>query len=231
MAEQGAVQTNAAIAAKRLPHAHVVAEALRRAILAGRYGPGERLVEDRLAAEYGGSRVPVREALKTLAGEGLVEVAPHRGACVADLSQGLIEELVEVRATLEGLNARLAARRRDPAILPLLRDVLERGNRAAAHATPAELAALNSEFHELLARAGSNRILQDIMRTLRERTDLAFRRNSTARAPDDWREHAMILAAVVDGDEELATLMATRHVRTAAQALSLLEPDAKPPSK
>ncbi len=205
--------------AKRVPHARVVADALREAILAGRYAPGERLIEDRLATEYGGSRVPVREALKTLAGEGLVTLAPHRGACVADLGSGLIDELVEVRATLEGLNARLAARRRDPTVLPLLRDVLERGNRAAPHATPAELAALNSEFHELLARAGSNRILQDIMRTLRERTEMAFRRNTAARAPDDWREHAQILAAVVDGDEELATLMATRHVRNAAEAL------------
>jgi DNA-binding GntR family transcriptional regulator len=231
MAAPGYAESDDAATAKRVPHARVVADALRRAILAGRYAPGERLVEDRLAAEYGGSRVPVREALKTLAGEGLVELIPHRGACVADLSAGLIDELIEVRATLEGLNARLAARRRDPAIVALLRDVLERGNRAAPHATPAELAALNGEFHELLARAGSNRILQDIMRTLRERTELAFRRNSTARAPDDWREHAMILAAVVDGDEELATLMATRHVRTAAQALGVHEPDAKPAAK
>jgi DNA-binding GntR family transcriptional regulator len=227
MAATGYAESDRTATAKRVPHARIVADALRRAILAGRYAPGERLVEDRLAAEYGGSRVPVREALKTLAGEGLVALAPHRGACVADLSDGLIDELVEVRATLEGLNARLAARRRDPAILPLLRDVLERGNRAAAHAAPTELAALNSEFHELLARAGSNRILRDIMRTLRERTELAFRRNSTARAPDDWREHAMILAAVVEGDEELATLMATRHVRTAAEALSTAESEAK----
>ncbi|MBI3513028.1 MAG: GntR family transcriptional regulator, partial [Proteobacteria bacterium] len=116
---------------KRLPRGRALADQLRQAILAGRYRPGERLVEDRLAAEYGGSRVPVREALKTLAGEGLVELAPHRGACVADLAQGEVEELVEVRATLEGLNARLAARRRDPDILPLLRAVLARGNAAA----------------------------------------------------------------------------------------------------
>lgn len=210
--------------AKRIPHARVVADALRRAILAGKHAPGERLVEDRLAAEYGGSRVPVREALKTLAGEGLVELTPHRGACVADLSDGVIEELVEVRATLEGLNAKRAARRRDPATIAKLSAVLERGNAAARRGRPAELAALNAEFHELLAIAGSNRILQDIMRTLRERTEMAFRRNTSERAPDDWREHAQILSAVVDGDEELATLMATRHVHNAARARGLLDP-------
>ncbi len=210
-------------AAKRVPRSRTLADALRAAILSGRHQPGERLVEDKLAAEYGGSRVPVREALQTLAGEGLVELAPHRGACVADLSGDLAEELVEVRATLEGLNARLAARRRDPAILAALRAVLDRGNDAAAHGTADELAALNREFHELLAHAGSNRVLRDIMRSLRERTELVFRRNSTERAPEDWREHALILAAVVDGDEELATLMATRHVRNAALARGITE--------
>jgi DNA-binding GntR family transcriptional regulator len=209
--------------AKRVPISRMVADELRDAILAGRYKPGERLIEDRLASEYGGSRVPVREALKTLAGEGLVELTPHRGACVADLSHGLVEELVEVRATLEGLNARLAARRRDPEIIAQLRDVLARGDAAARHGTPSELAVLNREFHALLAVAGSNRILQDIMRSLRERTELVFRRNSTERAPVDWREHAMILAAVVDGDEELATLLATRHVNNAARARGLLD--------
>jgi DNA-binding GntR family transcriptional regulator len=202
----------------RQPLGQQVADGLRQAILAGRYAPGERLVEDRLAEAFGGSRVPVREALKTLAGEGLIELTPRRGACVADLTPDVAEELVEVRATLEGLTARLAARRRDPEILAQLRDVLTRGDAAARDGDAAELAALNREFHELLARAGSNRVLQDMMRGVRERTELVFRRNSTERAPDDWREHAAILAAVVDGDETLATLMATRHVHNAARA-------------
>jgi DNA-binding GntR family transcriptional regulator len=220
--------TAATAPAKRTPHARIVADALRRAILAGQHKPGARLVEDRLAAEYGGSRVPVREALKTLAGEGLVELTPHRGACVADLSDGVLEELVEVRANLEGLNARRAARRRDPEILARLRGVLARGDEAARRGAPAELAVLNAEFHELLAVAGSNRILQDIMRTLRERTELAFRRNTAARAPDDWREHAAILAAVVEGDGELAALLAMRHVANAARAHALLPASSDP---
>src|SRR5258708_27182253 len=170
----------------RKPLGQQVADGLRRAILAGRYAAGERLVEDRLAEEFGGSRVPVREALKTLAGEGLIALTPRRGACVADLSGDDVEELVEVRATLEGLTARLAARRRDPALVAQLRDVLARGDAAAAHGSADELAALNREFHELLARTGSNRVLQDMMRGLREGTELVFRRNSVERAPDDW---------------------------------------------
>src|SRR5260221_12387230 len=95
--------TDDAAPIKRVPLGRMMADALRRAILTGRYKPGERLVEDRLAGELGGSRVPIREALKTLAAEGLVEFAPNRGAWVADLSQELVHELVEGRATLEAM--------------------------------------------------------------------------------------------------------------------------------
>ena len=196
-----------------------IAEALRRRILAGDFRPGERLIEDRLSAEFGVSRVPIREALRTLIADGLVEPTPTRGACVAELSRELACELAEVRATLEGLNARLAARRRKPELLARLREVLERGNAAAAYgAPPEELARLNGEFHDTLALAGSNSVLQDIVRTLRERTELVFRRNSAERAAEDWREHAMILSAVVEGDSELAELLAIRHVKNAAAA-------------
>ncbi len=202
---------------KRVPLGRSVAEAIRRAILAGRYKSGERLVEDRLSAEFKVSRVPVREALKTLAAEGLVELLPRRGARVAAWSHDVALELVEVRATLEGLNARLAARRHDPAVIARLRGVLERGMAAAERGSAVELARLNSEYHELLAVAGNNRVLQDTVRSLRERTEMVFLRNSTERAPQDWQEHAAILSAIVSGDEELAALLATRHVHNAAR--------------
>lgn len=195
-----------------------VAESLRRAILNKVFKPGERLIEDRLSAEFGVSRVPIREAIKTLIAEGLVVPTGSRGVRVAEISQDLAEELVEVRAMLEGMNARLAARHRDPETIERLRDTLERGNVAVRHGTAAELAALNREFHELLGIAGSNRVLMDVVRTLRERTDLVFQLNSVRRAAADWHEHAMILAAVIDGDEELAMIFATRHVRNAARA-------------
>jgi DNA-binding GntR family transcriptional regulator len=202
---------------KPAPLGSRVAEALRRAILGGKYKSGDRLVEDRLSEDFKVSRVPVREALKTLAAEGLVDLLPRRGARVAGWSPDFALELVEVRATLEGLNARLAARRHDPAVIGRLRDVLARGIAAAKSGSAVELARLNGEYHELLAVAGNNRVLQDTMRSLRERTEMVFLRNSTERAPEDWREHSAILSAIVDGDEELAALLATRHVHSAAR--------------
>src|SRR6185437_4850775 len=88
------------------PLREVVAAGIRDAILAGRYGAGERLTEDRLAADFGVSRNPVREALRSLAAEGLVIVAARRGAVVAALRREEAREMIEVRATLEALNAR-----------------------------------------------------------------------------------------------------------------------------
>jgi len=195
-----------------------VADELRRAILTNRRHPGDRLVEDRLSEEMGVSRVPIREALRALAAEGLVEVQPRRGATVADVSQEVARDLVEVRATLEGLNARLAARHHEPVIVAELRQVLDEGNRAARSKDVDDLVRLNGDFHDKLAEAGRNTLLWDIMRVLRERTSLVFAANTARRAVQDWDEHSRILAAVIDGDEELASMLATRHVRRAAEA-------------
>jgi DNA-binding GntR family transcriptional regulator len=198
--------------------AEQVARELRQAILTRRRKPGDRLVEDRLSEEMGVSRVPIREALRVLAAEGLVEVQPRRGASVANVSPEVARDLVEVRATLEGLNARLAARHHEDAIVAELRRVLEAGNAAAQSRNLDDLVRLNGEFHDKLAEAGRNSILWDIMRSLRERTSLVFAANTAGRAEQDWDEHSRILAAVIDGDEELASVLATRHVHRAAES-------------
>lgn len=220
-------------ATPRVPLGRQALQALRDAILAGRLAPGDRLVEERLSAELGMSRVPIREAIKQLIVEGLAVPAADapggRGAQVAALSAALAAELIEVRAVLEALNARLAARRRDAAGLARIGALLDRGAALDAAGDTASLAALNAEFHDLLADAGANRVLQDLMRPLRERTELVFRRHSTARAAADWREHAAILAAVAEGDEELAALLAARHVRRAARVEGALPPQTPPP--
>jgi DNA-binding GntR family transcriptional regulator len=195
-----------------------VTDELRRSILTNRRRPGDRLIEDRLSEEMGVSRVPIREALRALAAEGLVDVQPRRGASVAEISTEVARDLVEVRATLEGLNARLAARHHEPGIVGELRQVLDEGNRAAQSRNVEDLVRLNGEFHDKLAQAGRNSILWDIMRTLRERTSLVFAANTARRAVQDWDEHSRILAAVIDGDEDLASMLATRHVRRAADA-------------
>jgi DNA-binding GntR family transcriptional regulator len=193
----------------------VVATRLREQILRRDFKPGERLVEGKIADVLGVSRIPVREALRLLAAEGLVEITPRRGAAVATLSRDMAREMVEVRATLEGLNARLAARHRDPLILKGIEEVLATGSGAAQEGELDQLVALNASFHDLLARAGNNSILGDLMRSLRDRTSLVFNKLDIATARQTWEEHTAILQAVASGDEDLAALLATRHVMNA----------------
>jgi len=212
------------------PLAHLVADEIRRAILDGRYEPGARLVEDRLARDFQVSRIPVREALRALATEGLVVVLPRRGAAVASLSSDVAREMVEVRAALEGLNARLAARRREPDLLEAIQDVLTKGNAATAGKLD-QLNSLNAEFHDLLARAGRNSILGDLMRSLRDRTDMLFPRLNREQARKTWDEHAAILQAVIAGDADLAELLAERHVVSAAAFIAQHTPTASDAKK
>src|SRR4051812_42245246 len=103
-----------AVGSAHRPRRDVVTAELRRLILAGVLKPGERLVEDRLAERLGVSRTPVREAIRVLAREGFVEVTPGRGAAVANPPREEAEELFDVRMALEGLTARLAARKVTP---------------------------------------------------------------------------------------------------------------------
>ena len=87
-----------------------------------------------------------------------------------------------------------------------------------------QLAQLNAEFHDLLAEASRNSVLSGIMRSLARahQSRLRHQRPGT-RAREDWKEHAGVLAAVIDGDEELAALLATRHVQNAAAAFAAQE--------
>lgn len=200
------------VGAHQLPLTDVVRDALREAILDGRFKPGDRLVEGRLATLFGVSRNPVREALKTLANEGIVTIAPRRGAVVAELSPGEAAEVIELRAALEGICARLAARRIGPETQAQLQSVLAEGELRAERGDFAALVRLNDIFHAELARAGDNRFLADFMRTLRTKTQWLFDGIAQERAAQSWSEHAAILRAVIEGDEDMAALLASRHV-------------------
>ncbi|KAA6129636.1 GntR family transcriptional regulator [Cupriavidus sp. H18C1] len=209
------------LGASHSPLFALVTDKLRERILKGDYAPGERLVENKLSAELGVSRIPVREALRALASEGLVLIEPRRGASVAKLSPDIVREMVEVRATLEGLNAKLAAQRRDPGLIAELEAVLQQGMEAAAQGKADELLTLNSRFHEVLGNIAANSVLQEMMRSLRERTAVLFGPANTVRARQNWDEHAQILQAVIAGDADLAALLAARHVYSAAKAAEL----------
>lgn len=190
----------------------LIANELRKALLAGRYQPGERLVEDRLAKDFGVSRIPVREAIRALGSEGLLVVAARQGAMVPSLTPDHARELIEVRAAIEGITARLAAERHDPRIVGRLNDILKRGMKAVATRQMSLLSELNDQFHNALAEAGSNRVLVDLMRSLRDRTAPAFAPMTTRAADQTWKDHAAILRAVIAGNGDLAAQRAAQHI-------------------
>jgi DNA-binding GntR family transcriptional regulator len=204
------------LAEQHVPLFAMIRDTLRSRILSGELKTGDRLPETKLSEEMGASRIPVREALRELASEGLVTIEPRRGASVAFLSDEVAHDLVEVRATLEGLNAKLAAQRRDDKVVAVLKEVLELGIKAAKGDRADALADLNNRFHELLATAAGNGVLTDMVRSLRTRTSVLFSPSGTQRARENWEEHAQILQAVISGNAELAALLAAQHVHNAA---------------
>jgi DNA-binding GntR family transcriptional regulator len=195
----------------------LVTARIRDSITSGVYAPGARLVEGRLAEELNVSRVPVREALRALAAEGLVDVRPRHGAVVASLEPAAAREMLQIRATLEGLNARLAAEHCTPELAGKVAAVLAEGNAQLASGDTKKLLDLNAQFHDLLYAAGANTMLADLMRTLRDRSRRLFLNATEDEIRLTWEEHAAILRAVQSGDAALAALLAERHVMRAAQ--------------
>lgn len=204
--------TSTAIGGEHTPLTTLVTARLRERILSGDISLGERLVEAKLSQELGVSRVPIREALRQLASEGIVTIEPRRGAVVTTYTDEQKRELTEVHASLESLNARLAARRHDPRQIAELESILEEGAQLVAEKNQAALLRKNSQFHYALGRAAGNSVLRGLSETLHKRTVMLFATQCVARADQSWREHQAILRAVREGDEDLAALLAARHV-------------------
>jgi len=203
------------------PLRDVVCDTIRDQIMNGDHPPGTRLVEDRLAAELGVSRNPVREALRVLEAEGFVEMIPRRGAVVAALSDREVEEIFEVRSALEALAARLAARKSDAKAKAALKQVLTESRQALRRPEPAELAALNTRFHELVVDIADNGYLRGVIIPLRGRMQWIFTRTVGARAKHSLSEHVEMAEAIIAHDEDRAATLAEAHI--AAARLSYLE--------
>ncbi|MEV4754971.1 GntR family transcriptional regulator [Micromonospora sp. NPDC049559] len=217
---------NGNLGSSHLPLRDLVTQDLRRRILVGEFVPGERLVEDRLAELLGVSRNPVREAIRVLSAEGFVEVTPRRGAAVSRLSAEEAEELFDVRMALEGLAARLAARKQSPAAIQKLRDLLARSRAAVEGGDLLTVADLNTEFHTAVAEAAGNAYLNLVAGPMLRRAQWVFLQTAGARAPHSWTEHVGLLVAITDGDESAAEQHAVAHVEAARRSyLSALSPE------
>jgi DNA-binding GntR family transcriptional regulator len=196
----------------RQSRARELYDVLREAILAGSLKSGERLVEESIAALASVSRTPVREAIRRLEADGLVEDSGSGPVAVSVRSDALAEMCV-VRETLEALASRLAALGRTELDLLTLEDLAARWRAALENdASEDELVRLNHAFHETMWQASGNRYLVEQLRVLRGRIELSGRSTlgSPERAAEAMSEHAALIEAVArrdaDGAEELARL-------------------------
>jgi DNA-binding GntR family transcriptional regulator len=210
--------THHTVGSAHLPLRDVVTAELRRRILSGELAQGVRLVEDRLAEQLGVSRNPVREAIRVLAAEGFVKVTPRHGASVAVLSAEEAEELFDVRMALEGLAARLAARKSTPQSAGALRGVLDTAREAVADGRLERVADLNTAFHAAVAEAAGNAYLNLVMGHMLQRVQWVFQQTAHLRAPHSWTEHLSLYEAIAAGDEDEAQARAVAHVAAARRS-------------
>jgi phosphonate utilization transcriptional regulator len=188
---------------------------LERRIISGEIAAGTKLNEVEVASALGVSRGPVREAFSALSQAGLVRVEKNRGVFVRQVSLEEANEFYEVRAALEGLIGKLAARRIAIDEIEQLRAVVRRMHQTQKGRRADEYFALNVEFHDLLARAARNNALLAHYRGVVNQLDL-YRRATISRGleniPLSTQEHEAIVEAVAARDEQRAEALLTEHV-------------------
>jgi len=194
-------------------------QALRDAILSGRLPAGTRLRQTELAARLAISRTPIRDALGRLQQEGLVEILPAAGVRVAVLNLREAAELYDVREVLDGLAARLAARRADATALAVLAKSLARMARCFDRDESNQWFAAHVAFHDAIFRAAGNARLQAMSSVVR----LSIRHfhplllRTANRLEDALREHRAIFDAIAARDEPAAERLARAHIANAKE--------------
>ncbi|WP_220135653.1 MULTISPECIES: GntR family transcriptional regulator [Nocardia] len=206
-----------------------VCRAIRDDIIRGVFAPGQRLTEDTLADRYGVSRVPVREALRTLEAEGFAWSRPYAGTFVAELTEADAADLLEIRALLEPLGAGRAALRRSQEQLGRLKELTALGQDAVREGRLDELTRLNSRFHQVLAEASGSTLLNQLITQLSWKIAWVYAVELPRRAQDSWQEHEGICAALEAGDADRARALVAEHIAHATSAYRLRSvPDPAP---
>mgnify|MGYP001161030420 CR=1 FL=1 len=214
-------------------------------ILSGRLKPGQRLDEQGLAARFGVSRTPVREALQQLGAAGLVEVRPRRSARVRTLSMSELENSFEAMGEIEAVCARLAAERMTEAERLALRQLVEESQSASLQGDRLASRELDARIHALLHVGAHNPALRTVADEMRTRVELYSSAPYTlpdfdTRLEVPHREHERIVEAVLDRDPAAAQRLMVAHIGQSfltvkgileAEASALALAPAEPPGR
>jgi DNA-binding GntR family transcriptional regulator len=206
---------------------------IRTRILAGDFSRGERLREEELAKIAGVSRTPIREALRRLDAEGLVEFLPNRGASVTTWTEQELDDLYEARALIEGFAAGRAATRITPDALDRLSELAhEMHELDAGSGTADEMTRLNSEFHRIITAACGNSHIEALVRGITDASLVyrTFRHYTPDRLMASKFHHDEIVAALRARDGGWASAMIRAHILAARPTIqSLIRGVPEPP--
>ena len=183
-------------------------------IVHGRIPPGEPLDEARLAASFGVSRTPIREAIRQLEAIGLAEARPHRGAVAARISAERLDEMFAVMGELEALCARRSALFMTPQERRALEEVQAEGARLTAAGSIADYAEHNSRFHDTIYKGAHNGFLAELTLSVRQRV-APFRKaqfEGLGRLAKSHEEHERVVRAILRADAETAATEMLRHI-------------------
>lgn len=190
---------------------------LREDILSGKYEEHEELREVAISEEMGVSRTPVREALRQLELEGLIQIIPNKGAYVTGITEKDVKDIYMIRSLLEGLCARWATAN---ITREQMEEMEENVYLARFHAQKGhleQLAALDNRFHDILYEACDSKILEHQLKDFHEYV-LRVRKKTLAnvnRGPKSNEEHCQIMEAIKAGDADKAEQLANRHILNA----------------
>ena len=198
-----------------------VFHSLEEEILSGKLKKGDTLTEISLSKRLGVSRTPLRAALHRLAEEGLIAIAPNRGATVIGVGKEELIDIYKIRMRLEGLASREAALRITDEDKKKLRDSVELSEFYIGKQDTEHLKELDSEFHNIIYRASGNRLLYKTLSEL-HRSIKVYRKLSLTvpeRLERSVEEHREILNAIEAGDAETADALTFRHIEAALDNL------------
>jgi len=200
-----------------------VTDEIRAAIHDGRYPPGMRLVERRLADMLGVSHIPVREALARLADEGLVERLPRRGSRVAGLSIQQLQELSSIRILLEEVVVVRVQERLNPRIEAELDKLVTGMEEAARRGNEQRVFDLDQRLHERLWALAEHSILHELVSQLRGRISAFLRGATSALDTEELEQHAAthreLVDAITKGSPKDAKSTVAKHISAAAERL------------
>ncbi|MBB4614960.1 GntR family transcriptional regulator [Novosphingobium taihuense] len=209
----------------RAPTGQEIADWVRQRIRTGRFVPGQRLVEVDIIRQTGASRSKVREALKRLEGEGLVEIEEFRGASVRSSTLDEVRQIYRARMALEGMAAHDFTVNADAATLERLKALQAQLDTCVHERAPDRFGRLNNEWHRLIVEGSGNKVIADHL----QRLNVPIHRLLFESFYDEERlktanaDHQAMLTLILAGDAEGAERAMRQHIGDGFDTLARIE--------